>query len=60
MILNQNRNFRPGYDKKELTYTPYNGDLIGMIRSGEFLKTALNYIYPGCTVLTILTESCEI
>ena len=47
MILNQNRNFRPGYGKKELTYTPYNVDLIGMIRSGELLKTALNYIYPG-------------
>ena len=35
MILNQQRNSRPAYGKKELTYTPYNDVLIGLIRSGE-------------------------
>ena len=34
-VLNQRRNSRPGYGKKELAYTPYNDGLIGLIRSVE-------------------------
>ena len=61
MILNQHRNSRTGYGTKELTYTPYNDGLIGMIRSGEQLKRPYSTIFtPANTVLTILIESCEI
>ena len=51
MILNQYRNSRPGYGKKELAYTLYNGGLIGLIRSREWSKrprsTLFTCIYPA-------------
>ena len=41
MILNQHRNSRPDYGKKELAYTSYKADPIQRIVE----KTALEFIY---------------
>ena len=46
MILNQQRNSRPEYGKKELAYTPYKDGLIGADSMQRIVeKTALDFIY---------------